>query len=147
MLREVPAREAVELITRHGYTGIYCELPSDASEVPDLTGVSVTCVGFAPDDQNVVDPERAAELAESLHAGGIRVCGASMAGQTYTAAYEATLRTCEAFAGAARKRGLRTLLHQRWGTVTASASQLYLVLEHFDPREVGCIYDPGSMTI
>ena len=83
----------------------------------------------------------------SLPASRLRICGESMAGQTYQAAYEATLRSCEAYRRAAGKRGLRTLLHQRWGTVTASASQMLRVLEHFDPREVGCIYDPGSMTI
>jgi sugar phosphate isomerase/epimerase len=149
MLRGTPSREAVELITRNGYTGIYCELASDAStrDLPDLRGVTVTSVGFAPDDQNTVDPERAAQLAESLNASSLRICGASMAGQTYQSAYEATLRTCEAYSRAASKRGLRTLLHQRWGTVTASASQVLRVLEQFDSREVGCIYDPGSMTI
>ena len=150
MLRDVPAREAVELLTHHGFRGIYCELPAgrtDAPDLPDLMGVSVTSLGFAPDDLNQVEPARAAELAEVLHASSVRVCGASMAGQSYKAAYEATLRTCEAYSRAARKRGLRTLLHQRWGTVTASASQLYRVLEHFDPREVGCVYDAGSMTV
>ncbi len=147
MLHGMPPRDAVELLTRSGYTGIYCELEPDVQTLPDLSGVSVTCVGFAPDDQNLVDPERAAQLAESVNASSVRVCGSSMARQTYQSAYEATLRTCEAYSQAARKRGLRTLLHQRWGTVTASASQVYRVLERFDPREVGCIYDAGSLTI
>jgi sugar phosphate isomerase/epimerase len=147
MLRGIPSRGAAELITRSGYTGIFCELDADARDLPDLGGVGVTCVGFAPDDRNPVDAERAAEIAVCLSAGSLRVCGASMAGRTYQAAYEATLRTCEHFRSVARKRGLRTLLQQRWGTVTASASQVYRVLEHFDPREVGCIYDAGSMTI
>jgi sugar phosphate isomerase/epimerase len=147
MLRGVPDRHAVELVTRNGYSGVYCELASDSQAVPDLGGVTVTCVGFASDDQNPVEPERAAQLTESLNASNLRVCGASMAGRTYHSAYEATLRTCEAYSRAARKRGQRTLLHQRWGTVTASASQVLRVLEHFDPREVGCIYDVGSMTV
>jgi sugar phosphate isomerase/epimerase len=147
MLRGVPARDAVELIRTSGYDGMYCELSPDVQELPDLNGIDVTCVGFAPDDHNPVEPGRAAEIAEALSASSVRVCGASMAGRSYQAAYEATLRECEAYGAAARKRGLRALLHQRWGSVTASASQMYRVLEHFDPREVGCIYDPGSMTI
>ena len=150
MLRGMPSDDGLELITRAGYSGVHCELPAteDVRDLPHLRDeVTVTCVGFAPDDRNPVAPEHAAEVAESLHASNVRVCGASLAGQSYQAAFEATLRTCEAFSRAASKRGLRTLLHQRWGTVTASASQMYRVLERFDPREVGCIYDPGSMTI
>jgi sugar phosphate isomerase/epimerase len=150
MLRGVASQEAVELIARAGYSAVHCQLPATA-EIHDLSDlrdhVTTTCVGFAPDDRNPVSPEHAAEVAESLHASNVRVCGASMVGQSYQAAFEATLRTCEAFSRAARKRGQRILLHQRWGTVTASASQMHRVLERFDPGEVGCIYDPGSMTL
>jgi sugar phosphate isomerase/epimerase len=147
MLRELSSHETVDLIRRHGFSAIFCELPAEVQDVPDLRDCSVPCVGFAPDDVNAVAPERAAHIAEALGARSVRFCGASMAGQSYQAAYDATLRACEAYAEAARKRGLRALLHQRWGTVTASASQMYRVLERFDPHEVGCIYDPGSMSI
>ena len=51
MLRDVPARDALELIKSSGYDGIFCELPAGVHELPDLNGVEVTCVGFAPDDQ------------------------------------------------------------------------------------------------
>jgi sugar phosphate isomerase/epimerase len=147
MLRGMPTREAVELIRTSGYDGMYCELSPDVHELPDLNGINVTCVGFTPDDTNTVEPGRAVETAEALNASSVRFCGAGMAGRSFQAAYDATLHTSEAYAEASRRRGVRALLHQRWGTVTASASQMYRVLEHFDPGEVGCIYDPGSMTI
>jgi sugar phosphate isomerase/epimerase len=57
------------------------------------------------------------------------------------------VRLCEAYSRAAQPRGLRVLLHQRWGTLTASASQLQRVLSNFDPLLVGCVYDAGSMTL
>ena len=142
-------REALEVIVRSGYSGLFFEVGSDADarDLPDLSGLRVTCVGFAADDQHLVEPERLVDMALALNAGSVRVYGASLVGQTYQSAYAATLRDCEAVRRAASTRGLRTVLHQRWGTVTASASQMYRVLEQFDPREVGCIYDPGSMTI
>ena len=147
MLRAISSSDTVELVKSHGYAGVFCELLPDVHQLPYLSDIAVTCVGFEPDDANPVSADRVAEMAEALGASSVRVCGAAVDGQSYQAAYEATLRTCEVYARAARKRSLRTLLHQRWRTVTASASQLHRVLENFDPREVGCIYDPGSMTI
>jgi sugar phosphate isomerase/epimerase len=154
MLHALPAREAVSLISAKGYQGLFWQLDPGSieqlSSLPALNGQSlIACTGvsFAPDDRNPVAPARAVEIARAVGAPHLRVCGAPMTGHTYVAAYDATVRLCEAYISAARKHALRVLLHQRWGTVTASASQVQRVLANFDPRDVGCIYDAGSMTI
>jgi len=147
MLPGLAPAAAAALVTTSGFQGLYWQVGASADPRPDFAGVAVTCLAFEPDDSNPVPPERAAEMAAAIGAANLRICGASMAGQSYAQAYEATLRTCEAYRAAAQKRGLRVLLHQRWATLTASASQLYRVLEQFDPDQVGCVYDAGSMTI
>ena len=147
MLQGLAPVAAASLVKTSGYQGISWQVHATADEVPALSGIEVTCLAFEPDDANLVAPERAAEMAASIGAANLRICGASMAGQSYSQAFEATLRACEAYSAAALKRGIRVLLHQRWATLTASASQIYRVLEQFDPAHVGCVYDAGSMTI
>lgn len=143
-----PSPEALEQLSAQGYAGLVLQLDGaslDSFQPP--TNVRVTGLAFAPEDENPCPPERAAELAEAAGAEYLRVCGARMAGQSYQQAFDATLRTCETYSAAARRYGIRVLLHQRWGTVTASASQLQHVLSQFDPTLVGCVYDAGSMTV
>ena len=137
------------MVHEHGFDGIFWELRPGAPPplASDPSDVPATCISFAPDDRNAVEPERAAEIAEMAGARSLRICAESMANRSYVAAYEATVRLCEAYSRAAASRGIRVLLHQRWGTLTASASQLHRVLSQFDPRTIGCIYDAGSMTI
>ena len=43
--------------------------------------------------------------------------------------------------------GREVVVHQHWGTATASASSLYRLLSRYDPRYIGCIYDPGNMCV
>jgi sugar phosphate isomerase/epimerase len=158
MLPNLTPTDAISLVSAHHYQGLFwhADLETLAATraafahqraVMGQSAPVVTTVGFAPEDRNAVDPEHAAAAAEALGATGVRICGAQIRGQTYAAAYDATVRLCEAYAQAAQPRGLRVLLHQRWGTLTTSASQLHRVLSNFDPRVVGCVYDAGSMTI
>jgi sugar phosphate isomerase/epimerase len=154
MLPNLSPADVLSLVSAHNYQGLFCQGDLDTiagfAQQRSILGQAapfITSVGFAPDDRNAVDPERAAAAAEALGATGVRICSAPMRGQTYTAAYDATVRLCEAYSQAAQRRGLRVLLHQRWGTLTTSASQLHRVLSNFDPRIVGCVYDAGSMTI
>jgi sugar phosphate isomerase/epimerase len=147
MLRDLPSVEAQSVINNTVYQGLFWEVDADSADHIPAGDVEITCVGFLPDDRNAVAPERAAELAEAVGARNVRVYGASMSGWSYPDAYDETVRLCEEYADAAQRRELRVLLHQRWGTLTASASQMQRVLSHFDPAVVGCVYDAGSMTI
>jgi sugar phosphate isomerase/epimerase len=148
VLRGLAPAEALSVVRDAGYEGIFWQLEgASIDNVPRISGVEISGVGFAPDERNPVAPERAAELADALGARVLRVVGVSVSGRSYADAFDATLRLCEAYSQAAQRHGLRVLLHQRWGTLTASASQLHRVLSQFDPGVLGCIYDAGSMTI
>ena len=156
MLASLPPADALALVSAqhdsiqgifwHGDLAAVASFAHQRSLLGQAAPV-VTAVGFAPDHRNPVDPDHAAAAAETLGASAVRICGAPIRGQSYTAAYDATVRLCETYSEAAQRRGLRVLLHQRWGTLTTSASQLHRVLSNFDPRLVGCVYDAGSMTI
>jgi sugar phosphate isomerase/epimerase len=154
MLPNLTPADAISLVGAHNYQGLFWQGDLDTSTalqhtrtVPGQSAPVITTVGLGRDDRNTVDPEQAAAAAEALGATSVRICGAPIRGQTYTAAYDATLRLCEVYSQAAQRRGLKVLLHQRWGTLTQSASQLHRVLSNFDPAVVGCVYDAGSMTI
>jgi sugar phosphate isomerase/epimerase len=109
-------------------------------------GLALGSESYAVDRPGVV--ERALDLAERLGAEQLRLVGGSAGdGQSYSAAYEATVRRCEAYVKAARGRAVRVVLQQHYGTAVPSASLLLRVLEQFDPKEIGCIYDPGNMTV
>ncbi len=154
MLSNLAPADALALVSMQNYHGLFWQGDPDTiaalAHQRSIMGESapvVTTVSFAPDDRNPVDPEDAAAAAETLGATGVRISGAPIRGQTYAEAYDATVRLCEAYSQVAQRRGLRVLLHQRWGTLTTSASQLHRVLSNFDPLVVGCVYDAGSMTI
>src|SRR5438093_10682166 len=154
MLPNLTPADASSLVSAHNYQGLFCQgdlgTIAGFAQQRSIMGQAapvITSVGFAPDDRNAVDPEHAAAAAETLGAAGVRICSVPIRGQTYSAAYDATVRLCEVYSQAAQRRGLKLLLHQRWGTLTPSASQLHRVLSNFDPLVVGCVYDAGSMTI
>lgn len=74
--------------------------------------------------------------------------GSTLKGQSFGEAFEAAVRLCEAYAlEAPRHEGIKVVLHQHWGTSTASASSLYRLLSRFGPRHIGCIYDPGNRCV
>jgi sugar phosphate isomerase/epimerase len=111
-----------------------------------VSGLALGSETYAIDRPGVV--ERALDLAESIGAEQLRLVGGALGkGQSYASAYETSVRRCEAYVKAARRRRVRVVLHQHDGTAVPSASLLLRVLEQFDPQEIGCIYDPGNMTI
>src|SRR5712664_1925652 len=105
MLSNLAPADALSLVRAHNYSGLFWQgdLESVAATraafvhqrtVMGQAAPVVTTVGFAPDDHNAVDPEHAAAAAEALGATGVRICGAPIRGQTYSAAYDATVRLC-----------------------------------------------------
>src|SRR5260370_39531191 len=94
MLHGLSAADGLALVRAHGYRGVFLQLDPDDVEStrPRDEALDITGVGFGPDDHNVVDPERAVAAAAALGAGYVRICGAQMTGQTYAAAYDATVR-------------------------------------------------------
>jgi len=108
-----------------------------------VSGLALGSETYAVDQPGVA--ARALDLAESLGAEQLRlVGGATGLGKPYHAAYEATVRLCDAYVKAARGRSVKVVLHQHNGTAVPSASLLHRVLSQFDPAQIGCIYDPAT---
>jgi sugar phosphate isomerase/epimerase len=115
----------------------------------ERVGLRISGLGL-PQEFNIPDAAKSAfELAEVAGVQRIRIqCGSIQGGQSAAAAYESAVRLCDAYVKeAAHHEGIKVVVHQHYGTIIASAGQVYRVLSQFDPRLIGCIYDPGNMYI
>jgi sugar phosphate isomerase/epimerase len=167
--------DAVPVIRDAGYSGIWLQVqsstppldgqpsrinannrghvePSSATlarvaEVCASHGVSITGLAFEPDPEAPGDIARAIALARVAGAPQVRLRPATLGEHSYQATVEHTRRLCKSYVTAAAGSGVRVVLQQHWGTVAPSATQLHHVLRDFDARDLGCIYDPGSMTV
>jgi sugar phosphate isomerase/epimerase len=114
----------------------------------ERVGLRISGLGL-PSGFNVPEAaERAFSLADIAGASRIRIqCGSTYGGQSLASAYESAVRLCEAYVKQASRHAVKVLVHQHYGTIVASAGQVHRVLSQFDPRLIGCIYDPGNMYI
>jgi len=120
-----------------------------ARELSEAEGLEISGLGLGGKFNRIEGVTEAFALAEIAGARRIRIqAGSTLEGQSFAEAFEAASRLCEAYAREApRHDGIQVVLHQHWGTATASASTLYRLLSRFDPRHLGCIYDPGNMCV
>lgn len=119
-----------------------------ARRLCDDTGLQMSGLGLGGSFNRVEGIQDAFRLAELADCRIIRIqAGHTLEGQSFAAAFESALRLCEAYATEAERHAAKVVLHQHWGTATASASSLFKLLSHFDPRHIGCIYDPGNMMV
>jgi len=63
----------------------------------------------------------------------------------YQELYEETLVRLRPVVALARETGVKALVELHFGSICPSASLAYRLLSHFDPRDIGAIYDPGNM--
>jgi sugar phosphate isomerase/epimerase len=63
----------------------------------------------------------------------------------YQELYEETLVRLKPVVALARETGVKALVELHFGSICPSASLTYRLLSHFDPRDIGAIYDPGNM--
>jgi len=119
-----------------------------ARQLCDRAGLQISGLGLGGQFNRVDGIERAFELADIAGAKIIRIqAGHTLEGQSYASAFDESRRLCEAYAAEAAHHDVKVVLHQHWGTATASASSMYRLLSQFDPRHIGCIYDPGNMFV
>jgi sugar phosphate isomerase/epimerase len=158
-LRHLDPAETAAAVRAAGYEGMLARIdtplddPETAAFVKRLTGVcdreglSITGLACDPDPITAEHIGRAVALARSMGARHLRVRPARLQPGTYQTAIEATVRLCEAYVTAAASSGVRVVVQQHWGTVAPSATQLFNILSPFDARDIGCIYDAGSMLV
>jgi sugar phosphate isomerase/epimerase len=125
---------------------------ADARRLCEQAGLKVSGLALGSETYAVERPgvvDGALDLAEALGTEQLRLVGGATGGpgQSYAAAYEQTVRRCDAYVTGASGRNVKVVLHQHNGTAVPSASLLHRVLSQFDPQQIGCIYDPGNMTI
>jgi sugar phosphate isomerase/epimerase len=119
-----------------------------ARALSESAGLKISGLGLGGKFNRIEGIEEAFRLAEIAGCRIIRIqAGATLEGQSFAAAFESALRLCDAYATEAARHEVKVVLHQHWGTATASASSLYGLLSRFDPRHIGCIYDPGNMFV
>ena len=150
-LREVRPASGLRLARDRGYSGVFWSIRSEAElavvrAAAAESNLTITCLEVDLKSTETVDAASAVELAASVGARAIGVRAAPMR-SSYEDALERTLRMCAACVDAAAPRGVKVLVQQHWGTLAASASQLRRIIQQFDPANLGCVYDAGSMTI
>ena len=175
-LPHMTPEEAVRAVAEAGYTGIEWSVhthPPERSHQPtrlhrndlcfveptpdemrriraisDAAQLKISGLGLGGQFNRIDGIQSAFELAEIAGASRIRIqAGSTLEGQSYAEAFDSAQRLCEAYARAASRHEVKVVLHQHWGTATATASSLYRLLSQFDPRHIGCIYDPGNMAV
>jgi sugar phosphate isomerase/epimerase len=175
-LPHLTPEEAVQAVAEAGYTGIEWSVHTHPSEhgqqptrlhrndlcfvepTPDemqrirrisgAAGLEISGLGLGGQFNRIDGIQSAFELAELAGAKLIRIQGGStLEGQSYAEAFDSAQRLCDAYAREAARRAVKVVFHQHWGTATAAASSLYRLLSPFDPRSIGCIYDPGNMAV
>jgi sugar phosphate isomerase/epimerase len=67
--------------------------------------------------------------------------------EPYRQLIDDTIRAFESALEITRACGVRVLLEIHRNTVACSASQAYLVVKHFDPQDIGVIFDIANMSL
>ncbi len=63
----------------------------------------------------------------------------------YQALYGEAIARLEPVVALARETGVKALVELHFGNICPSAGLAHRLLSHFDPRDIGAIYDPGNM--
>lgn len=89
------------------------------------------------------------EAAGILGSKGVRVSlGPPLdAQQQYWTVREEVQRQLEAFIPSIQQFGVKALFEIHFKTLISSPSLAYLLLQNFDPAQVGVIFDPGNMVV
>ena len=67
--------------------------------------------------------------------------------RSYQELYEQAVRDYEKVAALARKYKVQACLEMHMGNITPSAGLAHRLVSHFDPAEIGVIFDPGNMVV
>jgi len=120
-----------------------------ARALSESAGLRISGLGLGGQFNRPSGAEHAFELGEIAGAPFVRIqAGSTLEGASYASAFDAGVRVCDAYVREAERHpDVKVVLHQHWGTATASASSLHRLLSRYEPRYIGCIYDPGNMVV
>jgi sugar phosphate isomerase/epimerase len=124
------------------------EALSHARRMCETAGLQISGLGLGGKFNRIEGVAEAFRLADVAGCQIIRIqAGSTLEGQSFTEAFQSAVRLCDAYATEAARHDVKVVLHQHWGTATANASSLFQLLSRFDPKNIGCIYDPGNMFV
>jgi sugar phosphate isomerase/epimerase len=120
-----------------------------ARALSEAAGLRISGLGLGGQFNRPEGAPSAFELGEIAGAPFVRIqAGSTLEGASFTSAFESAVRVCDAYVREAERHpDVKVVLHQHWGTATASASAMFRLLSRYDARYIGCIYDPGNMCV
>ncbi|MBV9582582.1 MAG: sugar phosphate isomerase/epimerase [Chloroflexi bacterium] len=132
-----------------GFVEAMPEAVRHARVLSEAAGLRISGLGLGGQFNRPDAAREAFELGEIAGAPCIRIqAGSTLEGASFASAFESAQRICDGYVREAEHHpDVKVVLHQHWGTATASASSLYRLLSRYDPRLIGCIYDPGNMFV
>jgi sugar phosphate isomerase/epimerase len=119
-----------------------------AKEIASRHGLAMPILGtyMKASEPGVV--EAAMQAAADVGCPKLRVGPPGYDGsRTYQELYEEAVRDYEKVAELAREYGVQACIEMHMGNITPSAGLAHRLVSHFDPKELGIIFDPGNMVV
>src|SRR5262249_17697220 len=120
-----------------------------ARRLSEASGLRISGLGLGGHFNRPEGAGGAFELGEVAGAQFIRIqAGSTLEGASFSSAFDGAVRVCDAYVREAEQHpNVKVVLHQHWGSATSSASAMHRLLSRYDPRYIGCLYDPGNMCV
>ena len=111
-------------------------------------GVAIAGLATAVEADQLEDIRILSEGAAACDAPFFRVGAPKRYDRTtnYNDLYDEAVRAYEGALEITRSYGVRVLVEIHNGTIMVSASLAYRIVSHFDPKDIGVIYDTNNMT-
>ena len=161
ILNDLPVDTLCPLLKEHGYDGVEWQVNASGHVHPDWVqedarvaadaarrhGLESLCLSgylklYEPD---AIEAQLAA--AGSVGCPHVRIWPPAYRGATpYQQMLDESRRHLETITRAARSHGTRAVMEIHYGNIAPSVGLMYRLVEGFDPRDVGLIYDPDNFT-
>ncbi len=148
-------KRAPEPITQPSYWGanrstvdvehIEEDLPR-AKQIADRYGLEMPVLGTYMPCSDHMTVERVMRAAADVGCRKLRVGAPGYDGsRPYPELYEQAVRDFGKVAELAEKAGVQACLEMHMNIITPSAGLAHRIVSHFDPADIGVIFDPGNM--
>jgi sugar phosphate isomerase/epimerase len=117
-----------------------------AKEVADKYGLDIPSLGCSSDTGDFEKIGRLMKAAQVMGSPNIRVGSAWFKPElNYNDLFNKVVKDYETIQKMAADTGVRALIEIHHNSICESAAATLRIMEKFDPKYVGCIFDPGNM--
>ncbi len=151
------AEKASEPITEVSYWGAnrstvdIAKIDSDltrAKEIADRHGLTMPILGTYMKCSELKVVESAMRASAAVGCPKLRVGPPGYDGsRPYQELFDRALRDFEEVTGLAHKYEVQACIEMHMGNITPSAGLAHRLVSHFDPEDIGVIFDPGNMVV